>query len=393
MVLGCACMLSIAGPPAQATPKLPEPLVQSETQRIAAISHASRSTIAVFAAEKSAGGGSGVIISADGYALTNFHVVQPCGIHMICGLNDGKLYDAVVVGIDPTGDLALIKLMGRNNFAAAEIADSDDVNVGDACFAVGNPFLLATDLHPTVTYGVVSGVRRYQPPAAGAILEYTDCIQTDAAINPGNSGGPLFNADGRLIGINGRGSFEKRGRVSVGVGYAISINQAKNFLGVLRSGRIVDHATLGATATTDEGQRVVVTNILESSDAYRRGLRYGDELLALAGRRIDSANTLKNVLGILPKGWRVPLEYRRDNQVFKTYVRLAGSHSAESLRRFTDEQPEPRDEPPGTPPDDKKAEDPPAEEPPQRSPQEPPGPSDRKSKAGPTPSKSSEGHC
>ena len=81
---------------------------------------------------------------------------------------------------------------------------------------------------------------------AGTLLEYTDCLQTDASINPGNSGGPLFDAEGRLIGINGRGSFEKRGRVNVGVGYAISINQIKNFLGYLHSGRIVDHATLGA---------------------------------------------------------------------------------------------------------------------------------------------------
>ena len=88
-------------------------------------------------------------------------------------------------------------------------------------------------------------MHRYQYPA-GTLLEYTDCIQTDAAINPGNSGGPLFDAEGRLIGINGRGSFEKRGRVNVGVGYAISINQIKNFLGRLKSGRIVDHATLGA---------------------------------------------------------------------------------------------------------------------------------------------------
>ena len=137
-----------------------------------------------------------------------------------------------------------MKLFGRDDFPAAELADSDQVQVGDWCFAIGNPFLLATDFHPTVSYGVISGVHRYQYPA-GTLLEYTDCLQADAAINPGNSGGPLFDAQGRLIGINGRGSFEKRGRVNVGVGYAISINQIKNFLGHLKSGRIVDHATLG----------------------------------------------------------------------------------------------------------------------------------------------------
>ena len=136
------------------------------------------------------------------------------------------------------------------------------MRVGDWCFAVGNPFLLATDFQPTVTYGIVSGMHRYQPPA-GTLLEYADCIQTDAAINPGNSGGPLFNADGELIGINGRGCFEKRGRVNVGVGYAISINQIKNFLGCLKSGRIVDHATLGATVAAGDDGRVLVSNILE----------------------------------------------------------------------------------------------------------------------------------
>ena len=151
----------------------------------------------------------------------------------------------MIVGIDPTGDVALIKLLGREDFPAAELGDSDLVRAGDWCFAVGNPFLLATDFQPSISYGIVSGVHRYQPPA-GTLLEYTDCIQTDAAINPGNSGGPLFDAQGRLIGINGRGSFEKRGRVNVGVGYAISINQIKKFLGCLHSGRIVDHATLGS---------------------------------------------------------------------------------------------------------------------------------------------------
>ena len=151
-----------------------------------------------------------------------------------------------------------------------------------------------------------------------------------------------------MIGINGRGSFEKRGRVNVGVGYAISINQIKNFMGLLASGRIVDHATLGATATTDEGARVVVTNLLESADAYRRGLRYGDELLTLAGRRIDSANTLKNVLGTLPKGWRVPLTVCRGDEQFE-HARAArtGVHADEELLKLSRQEimPQPEDEP------------------------------------------------
>ena len=148
-------------------------------------------------------------------------------------------------------------------------------------------------------------MHRYQYPA-GTLLEYADCLQVDAAINPGNSGGPLFNAAGQLIGINGRGSFEKRGRVNVGVGYAISVNQIKNFLGCLKSGRIVDHATLGATVSTGDDGRVTVSDILENSDAYRRGLRYDDEIVRFAGREIRSANcAARTSLGIFPKGWRV----------------------------------------------------------------------------------------
>src|SRR5690606_4883081 len=206
----------------------------------------------------------------------NYHVTS-ASPHLKVGMTDGNLYDAVMVGLDPTGDVALIKLLGRDDFPYAPLADSDQVRVGDGCYAIGNPFLLATDFQPTVTFGIVSGIHRYQYPA-GTLLEYADCIQADAAINPGNSGGPLFNEQGEVIGINGRGSFEKRGRVNVGVGYAISINQIKNFMGYLKSGLIVDHATVGAQAATSDDGRVLVTNILESSDAYRRGLRYGDEI-------------------------------------------------------------------------------------------------------------------
>ncbi|HEY3394390.1 MAG TPA: PDZ domain-containing protein, partial [Lacipirellulaceae bacterium] len=181
---------------------------------------------------------------------------------------------------------------------------------------------------------------RYQYPA-GTLLEYADCLQTDAAINPGNSGGPLFDSEGKLIGVNGRGSFEKRGRVNVGVGYAISINQIKRFLGMLKSGRIVDHASLGATVTNDPDGRVVVQDILESSDAFRRGLRYDDELVRIGDREISSANAFKNVLGTYPSGWRVPIVFRRDGMEHERRVRLAGLHREGELEALLQDQPEP----------------------------------------------------
>lgn len=341
-------------------PKPSQAVLEAQQQRIESMCKASRATVAVYGTDGQ-GGGSGVCISADGYVLTNFHVSSPFGHRMRCGLNDGKMYESVVAGIDPTGDLAVLKMVGRDDFPVADIGDSDEVRIGQWCFAAGNPFVLATNLQPTVTYGLISGVRRYQYPS-GTILEYSDCIQTDAAINPGNSGGPLFNMRGELIGINGRCSFEKRGRVNVGVGYAISIKQAMNFLWQLKSGRVVDHATLGFTVATDSNGKVTVSNILESSDAYRRGIHYGDEILKLGDREISTTNQLKNILGIYPDQWRIPIRYRNDDGIVDTFVRLQNLHLPSELEEIikgeSPQKPPPQRKPgtPEIPPPDEKAE-------------------------------------
>jgi len=304
-------------------------LEEAERRRIEAVERALPATVSIFV-PGGGGGGSGVLISPEGYALTNFHVSSPAGNYMRCGLSDGRIYDAVIIGIDPVGDLALIRLLGRNDFPYAEMADSRKAQVGHWCLVIGNPFLLATNLQPTVTWGILSGVGRYQYPS-GTLLEYADCLQTDASINPGNSGGPLFDDSGRLLGIVGRASFEKRGRVNVGVGYAISINQAKNFLGDLHSGRILDHATLGATVATDPDGGARVSNILDSSDAYRRGLRYGHTVVEIDGRSVNTANEVQNVLATLPPQWRVPLVYMDRGQRKSTLVRLANLHGSDEL--------------------------------------------------------------
>lgn len=307
-----------------------EPSVrEAELKRVEVIERVAPTVVAIFA-KGGAGGGSGVLISKDGFALTNFHVVNGLGPFMKCGLNDGILYDAVLVGIDPTGDVALIKLLGREDFPIATLGDSDKLEIGDWTYVMGNPFLLATDFQPTVTYGIVSGTHRYQPPA-GTWLEYTDCIQVDTSINPGNSGGPLFSSEGLLVGINGRGSFEKRGRVNSGAGYAISINQIKFFLDQLKAGRVVDHATLGATVTSDSDGAVVVNNILETSDVFRRGLRSGDELVSFAGRPIHSVNQFKNILGIYPKDWMLSIVFRREGERQELRARLRGLHAKSEL--------------------------------------------------------------
>lgn len=328
-------------------------LAEAEQQRIDVINKVRPAVVAVFA-RGGAGGGSGVIIDPKGYALTNFHVVDGGGPFKQCGLADGILYDAVVVGVDKVGDVALIKLLPMEEgkpFPYVALGDSDQVKPGDWSMAMGNPFLLATDFTPTVTFGLVSGVHRYQYPEGQGLLEYTDCIQIDTSINPGNSGGPLFNMDGELIGINGRGSFEKRGRVNSGVGYAISINQIKNFLGHLRGGWEVDHATLGVLVRTledeSEIERVVVTELLEEADAHRRGLELDDELVSFAGRPISSVNQYKNILGIFPEGWRVPIVYRRGNEKKEILARLMGNWADPLNQPMVDVQPMPEIEPAG----------------------------------------------
>jgi S1-C subfamily serine protease len=325
-------------------PTLSRKVMLAEKKRVQVINKVKPAVVAVMARRGAAtvGNGSGVLIDADGYALTNWHVTNAAGGPLLkCGLPDGLIYDAVLVGLDKVGDVALIKLLPKTEdgkvdgkviapkdgkFPFAPLGDSDATKAGDWSLAMGNPFSLSTDFTPTVTFGLISGVHRYQYPA-GTLLEYTDCIQIDTSINPGNSGGPLFNMEGELIGINGRGSFEKRGRVNSGVGYAISINQIKNFMGHLRAGIDADHASLGASmeSESEEGalSRIVVKAIIDS-DARRRGLDVGDQMVSFAGRPMTTVNQFKNVLGLFPRGWRVPITFRRDNQKAEVLVRLMG---------------------------------------------------------------------
>lgn len=298
-------------------------LVDRETARVETIRRITPGVVCVMAGNGE-GGGSGVLISADGFAISNYHVTSGAGPFLKCGLSDGRLYDAVIVGIDPTGDVAMLQLQGRDDFEFAVPGNSDHVRVGDEVMALGNPFLLASDFTPTVTFGIVSGVRRYQYPA-NTFLEYTDCIQIDASINPGNSGGPLFDRQGRWIGINGRASFEKRGRVNSGAAYAISVNQVQLFVDALKCGQIVDHGVVDFTVETDGG-RVLVSRISELSEAWRRGLRPRAQIISFAGRVVSSANEFQNVMGIYPEGTRLPLTWRdRDGQHSAT-VRLRPLH-------------------------------------------------------------------
>ncbi len=300
-----------------------------EEQRIATVARVSPAVVAIFDQQQS-GGGSGVLIDEHGYGLTNFHVVM--GMMKtrtgLGGLSDGKLYTLKVLGIDITGDVAMFRLVGRDSFPFAELGDSDTVDPGDQVIAMGNPFILAEDYSPTVTTGIVTGIHRYQ--GESDTLVYTDAIQTDAAINPGNSGGPLFDEQGRVIGINGRISAEMhkyaRGRFNVGLGYAITINQIKRFIPALRAGLLAKHGTLLATVRGDDSNSdgVVFDDLYEDAPAWNAGIRVGNRLLRFGDVDIHSANQFLSILGTYPQRWPVPITFDRFGEVVHKVVRLEG---------------------------------------------------------------------
>ena len=328
--------LALAAGPAFAA----DPVKDAELDRVKLVQKVRQAVVSVFIKHFQgndprgiiAGGGSGVIIDADGYCLTNYHVVAAEGMTGVtptfaCGLSNGELYDAVTVGCDRTGDVGLIKLFPKKpgeKFPFVELGDSGALKAGDWTLIMGNAQLLSTDFTPSVTFGLVSGVGRYSD---FGFAEHTDAIQYDTTANQGNSGGPIFNMKGQVVGLVYGGAPGKRGAFNTGIGYGLPINTAKNFLVHMRAGIFCDHATLGLTVNTqlsEEGDiaRLVVNQVLEDSDAFRRGLSEGDELLNFAGREVRSVNQFKSALGIFPKEWRLPVTYKRGNERKETLVRL-----------------------------------------------------------------------
>jgi serine protease Do len=296
---------------------------QVENLRISVIEKVFPSVIAIYGEDRQ-GGGSGVIIDPSGIALTNHHVIMGAGVSGWGGLADGKLYQWELIGTDPGGDVAVIQMKGKERWPFTPMGDSDNVNVGDWTLAMGNPFILAEDQKPTVTLGIVSGIKRYQAGAGDNQLVYGNCIQTDSSINPGNSGGPLFSMQGEVIGINGRGSFEERGRVNVGLGYAISSNQIKNFLPDLLATKLVEHGTLDANFS-ERDDKVLCSTIDLDSPIARKGLELEDELLEFEGIPITDAHQYTNLICTLPEDWPVELVVRKKDGTVKTLsVRLFG---------------------------------------------------------------------
>ncbi len=277
------------------------------------------------------GVGSGVIISADGYIVTNYHVVQ--GMRgrevdeILVRLNDGTEYVATLIGSDSKTDVAILKIEANASLPAVTLADSDLLRVGDIVFAIGNP----RDLGLTATQGIVSALERNR---GGQILgagSYENFIQTDAAINLGNSGGALVDAWGRLVGINTAIVSNSGG--SIGLGFAIPVNMVLNVASNLIKSGEVPRGMLGlfpddlnremADAFGLESTRgALVNQVQEDSPASRGGIRHGDIILKIDEREIDSAAELRLVVSQVLPGTKVAVTLIRQGKTMVLPITL-----------------------------------------------------------------------
>ena len=271
--------------------------------------------------------GSGFIISNEGFILTNNHVVAGAD-EIKVKLSDGREFKAVVKGMDEKLDLAVLKIEVKGALPVAELGDSDTIQVGEWVMAIGNPF----GLNQTVTAGIVS--------AKGRVIgsgPYDDYIQTDASINPGNSGGPLFNASGRVIGINT--AIVAGGQ---GIGFAIPINMAKSVLPQLEEKGKVTRGWLGvsiqpvtpelAQSFGVEGDKgALVADVTKDSPADKAGVKSGDIIMEFDGKQIQEMNNLPRLVAGTPLGKKVNLKILRNGKpmdVTATIERLSDGEAS-----------------------------------------------------------------
>jgi serine protease Do len=270
---------------------------------------------------KSSALGSGVIVTPDGYILTNNHMVENADTIKVI-LQDGRKFDGRVIGTDPKTDLAVVKI-DASGLVAAVIGDSSILKVGDIVIAIGNPFAL----NETVTMGIVSAVGRSHV----GIAEYEDFIQTDAAINPGNSGGALVNTKGELVGIN-TAIFSTSGGY-MGIGFAIPSAMARSVMdSIIRHGRVI-RGWLGVTVqdlTPElakhfdlEGKKgSLVTDVVKGGPADSAGLRRGDLVTEIGGKRVEDSTELRNAVSQSAPGTSLKITVIRGNDEKTLKVKL-----------------------------------------------------------------------
>jgi serine protease Do len=274
--------------------------------------------------------GSGVVVSEDGYILTNNHVVADAE-EIIVTFTEKEKYEAEIIGRDPKTDIALIKIKVDEPIPAAKLGDSDTLRVGDWVVAIGNPFGLGS----TVTAGIVS--------AKGRIIgagPYDNFIQTDASINPGNSGGPLFTLDGEVVGIN-TAIFAPSGG-NIGIGFAIPINMAQSVMSQLKEKGKVTRGWLGVIIQsitpeikekfeleTIEG--ALIGEVTKDSPADKGGLERGDVIVSFDGKRVKAMNNLPPMVAQTPVGKEVEIIVIRKGQEKRFTVKI-GEQKEEAER-------------------------------------------------------------
>jgi S1-C subfamily serine protease len=263
--------------------------------------------------------GSGFVVDSDGTIITNAHVVDGASHVTVSFEEGGEAVDAEVKGVDNDSDIAVLKIdpEGRD-LTVLPLGDSSETNVGDPVVAIGNPF----GLQRTVTTGIVSALQRQLDAPSG--FPISDVIQTDASINPGNSGGPLLNMQGEVIGINSQIA-TGGGQGSVGIGFAVPINTAKELLPKLRAGEDIQRAYLGVVmADADGGARI--EQITEGSPADKAGLRAGEDgdvIVAVDGKQVDSADDVVEAVAGKQPGDSIEVEYRRGDDTTTATIELA----------------------------------------------------------------------
>lgn len=261
------------------------------------------------------GMGSGVIVSANGYILTNNHVVREADAIKVMLLN-GRKVDVKIIGSDAQTDIAVLKIE-EENLSPIELGDSDHLHIGEWVLAIGSP--LSEYLAHTVTAGIISAKGRSNV----GLAEYEDFIQTDAAINPGNSGGALINLDGKLVGINTAIASQSGG--FQGIGFAVPINMARRVMeSLIKEGRVVRgwlgvliqdiDENLAKALNVPLGEGILVADVPESSPATKAGIEAGDILLEVNGRKVQSVAQLRNEIASRAPGTEVNMRISRDGK-------------------------------------------------------------------------------
>jgi S1-C subfamily serine protease len=287
--------------------------------------------------------GSGFLIDTEGHMVTNNHVIEGAeDITVTLGDSD-EVYEAEVVGTDPSTDLAVIKVDAPEKaMKPLQLADSSTVKVGDPVVAIGNPF----GLDRTVTTGIVSALQR----EIQSLNEYaiSNVIQTDAAINPGNSGGPLINTDGEVIGVNSQIATGGTSKGNVGIGFAVPSNTVKDVVNQLIENGTVKHAFLGISAATISDQLadalnlgadhgVMVQEVVEDGPADKAGLKAGDTPVTVGGQQVltggdvitkvngEKVGSMEDLIAVVNEskvGDKIELEVIRDGETRTVEIKL-----------------------------------------------------------------------